>query len=65
VEKSCVHQDNALSLTALCARTRYELTKTKMELLSTDSPYKSSAIKANGSRVITTYNIMILINGCG
>lgn len=31
MEKSCVHQDNALSLIALSAGTYYELIETKVE----------------------------------
>ena len=71
MEKSCVHQDNALSLTALVANIRYELMSggqghalvpvTKIGKQWPLSLYKLTTVKANGNRVIVAHNMTILL----
>jgi len=54
MEKACVHQANALSLTAPVRNARYELLITKPQ---DAGPNKLLPLKANDSRVITIHNI--------
>jgi len=54
MEKACVHQANALSLTAPVRNVRYELLITKPQDAGLN---KLLALKANDSRAITIHNI--------